>query len=66
MNRYNREFCLLLGFACGRVDYRPQAKFLYSLRLFLVLFRVELLWSTGPITPLNTIQLNFRNPLNKP
>jgi len=42
-----REVCLILGAAGGRVSYAPEAKWLYSVRLFLVVFKVEILWQTG-------------------
>jgi hypothetical protein len=38
---------LIVGFAGGRVPYDPTAKWLYSLRLFLLVTRVEILWTTG-------------------
>jgi hypothetical protein len=40
------EVVFLLGFATGRVSYEPEYKWLYSLRLFLGLFKIELLWKT--------------------
>lgn len=40
------EAILLLGFATGRVDFQPEAQWLYSFRLFLGPFKVELLWTT--------------------
>lgn len=41
------EAIILLGFALGRVDFQPYAKKLYSLRLYLLLFTVEITWRTG-------------------
>lgn len=43
----NGEFCPILGFAMGRVSGFPDSKYLYSLRVFLILFRLEILWTTG-------------------
>lgn len=43
----NGEAIALLGFATGRVSYSPQSKYLYSFRLFLLLFKIEVLWITG-------------------
>lgn len=40
----DNEFMIFLGFASGRVGYEPEAKWLYSFRLFLVFFRLEILW----------------------
>jgi hypothetical protein len=37
----------LFGFAGGRVKCDPQAKWLYSLRLFLGPLKLEILWMTG-------------------
>lgn len=42
-----RELVCLIGFATGRVNYHPEAKWLYSLRLFLLFFKIEILWKTG-------------------
>lgn len=42
----DREIVMLLGFAAGRVPYRPQAKWLYSFRIFLLCFKAEILWTT--------------------
>jgi hypothetical protein len=41
------EAIFLIGIATGRVNYEPEAKWLYSLRIFLGLFRIEVLWQTG-------------------
>ncbi len=43
----NRELVCIFGFAAGRVGYLPEAKWLYSFRVFLLLFKVEILWKTG-------------------
>lgn len=42
-----RELVFLIGFATGRVSYHPQAKWLYSFRLFLLFFKIEILWESG-------------------
>lgn len=41
------EFACLTGFVAARVDYSPEAKWLYSFRVFLLLFKVEILWTAG-------------------
>lgn len=41
------EFHFLIGLALGRVSYQPEARWLYSLRLFVGVARIELLWRTG-------------------
>lgn len=41
------EAVVLFGFMTGRVDYTPEARWLYSFRLFLGPLKVELLWTTG-------------------
>lgn len=41
------ELVCLIGFATGRVGYHPGAKWLYSFRLFLLFFKIEILWETG-------------------
>lgn len=38
---------LIVGMAGGRVSYQPQARWLYSLRFYLLLFSIEVLWITG-------------------
>jgi hypothetical protein len=43
----NGEIVMLLGAAGGRVSYMPEAKWLYSFRLFLILFKIEILFTTG-------------------
>lgn len=43
----NHEAIVLFGFATGRVNYEPEAKWLYSFRVFLGVFKVEILWKTG-------------------
>lgn len=40
------EVVCVIGFACGRVSYRPESRWLYSFRLFLGCFKIELLWKT--------------------
>lgn len=45
--RRNEEPALLVGVAGGRVDFFPTARWLYSLRIFLLFFRFEILWTTG-------------------
>lgn len=42
----DKELTLLLGFTIGRVRYQPEAHWLYSLRLALVFFKIEILWTT--------------------
>ena len=46
----NDEAICLFGFATGRVAYEPEARWLYSFRLFLGLFKIEILWRTGILT----------------
>jgi hypothetical protein len=41
------EKALIIGVAGGRVGYLPQANWLYSIRFLLLVFKVELLWTTG-------------------
>ena len=41
------EAVFVIGCAIGRVNYHPEAKWLYSFRLFLAVFKVEILWKTG-------------------
>lgn len=43
----NGELMILFGFAIGRVNYLPEAKRLYSFRLFLGLVKFEINWLTG-------------------
>lgn len=43
----NEEYVFLIGLAGGRVDYAPEAKYLYSVRLFLGVCKIEVLWKTG-------------------
>lgn len=38
---------LLFGLAGGRVDNAPDSRWLYSLRIFMGVFKVEILWTTG-------------------
>lgn len=47
---WSDEAICLFGFATGRVSYEPKAKHLYSFRLFLGLFKLELLWTMGKPT----------------
>jgi len=44
-----RELVLVFGFALGCVEYHPQARSLYSFRLLLGIFRLEILWTTGKL-----------------
>lgn len=37
----------LIGFAGGRVNFYPRAKYLYSLRIFFFIYKLEILWTTG-------------------
>lgn len=39
------ERMLLFGVAGGRVSYEPEAEYLYSLRVFLLIGKIELLWT---------------------
>jgi len=41
----NREICAVIGIAGGRVSYKPSARWLYSCRLMLLLFKIEILWT---------------------
>lgn len=43
------EKVCILGFATGRVCYEPKYRWLYSLRIFLLVFRFEILWKTHPL-----------------
>lgn len=43
---WHDEFVCIFGIAGGRVDYTPAAKYLYSFRIFLGLFKLEILWKT--------------------
>ena len=46
--RRDDDSAIIIGVAGGRVNGRGlNAKWLYSLRLFLLVFRVEVLWKTG-------------------
>ena len=38
---------LVLGVAGGRVPYQPDARWLYSLRVLCLCWKVEVLWTTG-------------------
>jgi len=42
-----RELVFLVGVAAGRQKYEPFAKWLYSFRVMLGVFKVEVLWTTG-------------------
>jgi hypothetical protein len=44
---WSDESILLIGLAGGRVNYEPEARWLYSLRLFLLIAKIEILWTTG-------------------
>lgn len=44
------EMMLLVGAAGGRVEYAPEAQWLYSFRVFLLVCKVEILWTTGKAT----------------
>lgn len=46
---WDDEATVLFGFAAGRVEYDPEARWLYSFRLFLGICRVELNWTTGSV-----------------
>lgn len=37
---------LLIGIVTGRVSYRPSAEWLYRFTVFLLIFRIEFLWTT--------------------
>jgi hypothetical protein len=41
------EIHFLFGLAGGRIEYDPEAQWLYSFRLFLGVCKIELLWTTG-------------------
>jgi len=45
-NTFNEIVCVF-GFATGRVEYKPKAKYLYSFRVFVGPLRFEILWTTG-------------------
>lgn len=38
---------IVLGLVMGRVSYLPQALWLYSLRIYLLFWKLEILWKTG-------------------
>jgi len=42
------EMMFLLGVIAGKVGYYPEAEWLHSFRVFLILFKIEILWTTGP------------------
>lgn len=44
---WQEEKMLLFGLAGGRVDNAPDSRWLYSLRIFMGVFKVEILWTTG-------------------
>lgn len=46
VHRYD-DSALVIGVAGGRVHYEPAARWLYSLRLLLLVVKVEVLWTTG-------------------
>jgi hypothetical protein len=54
---HRHEAVFLIGFAAGRVSYDPQAKWLYSFRVFMGVFKAEILWQTG-----NRRNLRKQNP----
>jgi hypothetical protein len=41
------EAVCLIGFATGRVNGAPHGKWLYSFRVFLGVFKIEILWHMG-------------------
>ncbi len=41
------DMALVVGVAGGRVPYGPTARWLYSVRLLCLCWKVELLWTTG-------------------
>lgn len=43
----NEEIVVIFGVATGRVSYEPEAKYLYSVRFFLGVCKIEMLWETG-------------------
>ena len=48
--RRGQDSALVVGVAGGRVPYHPGARWLYSLRLLLLVVKVEVLWTTGEQT----------------
>lgn len=40
------EFSIIVGFTIGRTSYLPEAKYLYSLRIYVLFFKFEILWRT--------------------
>lgn len=40
------ELRFVVGITGGRVNYLPEAKYLYSVRLLLGVFKLEVLWTT--------------------
>jgi hypothetical protein len=43
----DHDLFIVIGIGCGRVEYSPEAKWLYSFRVFLLVCKVEILWTTG-------------------
>ncbi len=41
------EIWLVFGLCIGRVEYDPEARWLYSFRLFFGVCKIELNWTTG-------------------
>ncbi len=47
---WHTEAVFIIGIAMGRVHCEPEARWLYSLRLFCGIFKIEMLWKTGTIS----------------
>lgn len=45
------EHALVVGIAGGRVPYDPEALWLYSIRIMLLVIKVEVLWQAGGPQP---------------
>lgn len=42
-----RESAIVVGVSGGRIEFYPKARWLYSLRIMLLVFKIEILWTTG-------------------
>lgn len=45
--RDGSEYRFIFGLCIGRVGFLPEAKWLYSFRVYLGLCSIEILWRTG-------------------
>lgn len=56
------EFIFVVGIAIGRVNYAPEARWLYSLRFFFGICKFEILWKTGQ---LNEVSDEYRDAVRR-